>query len=498
MDIAGFDLSIIFNMNNLLAIIIGSFFGLLIGAIPGMGSMILLAILLPFTYLLEPATGILLLLSAYQSAEYGGSISSVILGIPGTPAAAATVIDGHQYAVKKSPGEALSISLQASLTGGIIGSLVLILFTVPLTNFALKWSAPEYFLVGVLGILAVAALSSKDKIKSVISVILGLMVATIGMDIFSGIPRYTMGSIDLLTGVSMVALIIGVFGIPEILKMFIEVEGGENQQQHKNLSGKLSWTRRLKSIKMSLIGGTIGTGIGIFPGLGAGTASWFGYAAAKKVSKDPSSFGKGNPDGIIGPESANNGAVGGALLPLLTLGIPGSPAIAIIAGAFIMQGITPGPTVFKSETALVNSILYGLLIATIIMFILGRLLTPIFARVIIIPNIILAPSILLLTFIGIYLSDGTIFNLWVALIVGLIAYALLKLDFSAPSFVLAFVLGPIIELNFRRSLDMSGGEFSIFYTRPISAVLIIIILLMIFYPQIIKLWKMIFNTKDVN
>lgn len=489
MGMEAFDWSIIFSLDNLLAIIIGSLAGLVLGAIPGMGSMILLAILLPFTYLLEPAAAVLLMMSAYQAGEYGGSISSVILGIPGTPSAAATVLDGHTYAQNKSPGRALAYSLQASLIGALLGSLVLIFFAGPLTDFALRWSAPEYFLVGVLGILAVATLSSKDKLKSMISMILGLMVATIGVDIFSGAPRFTIGFVEFLSGVSMIALIIGVFGIPEIIKMLIQKDIPIDKSNKDNFSGKLKLQERIRVLKKSLLGGTVGVGVGIFPGLGAGTASWFGYALAKKTSKNPETFGKGNPDGIIGPESANNGAVGGALLPLLALGIPGSPAIAIIAGAFIMQGITPGPGVFNNETDLVNAILFGYLIAAFVMFILGRFLTPVFARVISIPNIILAPSVLLITIIGIYISEGMIFNLWVALLIGLIAYILIKLDFSVPSFVLAFVLGPIIETNFRRALDMAQGDFTIFVTRPISLVILLLILGILFYPVLSRLLK---------
>lgn len=447
-ELFGFDILSLINLQNLIAILIGSFAGLLLGSIPGLGSMILLAILLPFTFFLPPAPAILLMLSAYQAGEYGGSISSIIIGIPGTPSATATLLDGHPFAVNESPGKALSYSLQASFIGAIIGSLILIFFSAPVAAFALRWSSPEYFLIGVLGIIAVASLSSKDTIKSFISVILGLMAATVGLDIFSGLPRFTMGYRELLNGISMIALIIGVFGVPEILSMLTEKAIESISIGKENLKGALSWKERSSVAKPTILGALIGTGVGIFPGLGAGTSSWFGYALAKKISASPQTFGQGNPEGIVGPESANNGAVGGALLPLLTLGIPGSPAIAIILGAFIMQGIQPGPGVFNNEKALVYTILFGYFIAAFIMLLCGRLLTPVFARVVTIPNYILGPMVLLITSVGIFVSEGMVFNIWFALIFGLAFYFLLKLDYSAPAFVLAFVLGPIIEKTF--------------------------------------------------
>ncbi|MDW7668668.1 MAG: tripartite tricarboxylate transporter permease [Bacillota bacterium] len=479
---------LIFTVKNIFILIFGTLFGLVLGAIPGLGSMILLALLLPITYFLEPAAAILLMLSAYQGGEYGGSISSIILGIPGTPSASATVLDGYKLALNESPGVALAYSLQASFIGAIFGGLVLLLLSAPLASFALKWSAPEYFLVGVLGIIAVAALSSKDIVKSVISVLLGLMAATIGLDIFSGLERFTMGRIELIHGLSIISLIIGVFGIPEIFKMMTSDSLGQ-KLEYDNLSGKLNFNKRLKVMKPTILGAITGSIIGIFPGLGSGTSSWFGYALAKKTSKDPKSFGEGNPDGIVGPEAANNAAVGGALLPLLTLGIPGSPAIAIIMGAFIMQGIQPGPSVFSTEKVLVYTILIGFIVSSFIMLGVGRLLTPLFARVVIIPNHILAPIVLIITIIGIYVSEPLLINLWVALIIGVSAYYLVKIEYSAPSFVLAFVLGPIIEKNFRRALQMSDGDFSIFYTRNISIAIIIVIAMFIIYPVIMYIHK---------
>lgn len=484
MSILDFDFMSLFTMTNLIYILLGTFVGLLMGAIPGLGAIMAIVFLLPLTYSLEPVTAILLLLATFQAAEYGGSISAIILGIPGTPTAAATVMDGNALARKNSPGKALAYSLTASTIGGISGGLVLLLLSVPFANFAIKLSASEFFLMGLLGMLAVPAVNSGKLIKSLISAILGLMTATIGMDMFTGSPRFTMGSLDLLEGIGVVTLMVGLFAFPEIFQIIKDDLHKRYVSDAKGLKTSITF-KEFKSVSKSIgIGSTYGSILGVLPGFGAVAASWFSYATVKKLSKEPETFGKGNPEGIAAPESANNATVGGAMVPLLALGIPGSVGIAVIMGAFIIHGIQPGPRIFEQDSNLVYGIMFGFLLTTVALYLMGRVLTPFFLRVLVVPNYILVPIILMLSGIAIYAESGSSFNLWLALLIGIIGFILKLFDYSLASFVIAFVLGPIIEENFRRALILSEGSYSIFFTRPMSLLIVLMIVAIIVVPLV--------------
>lgn len=469
----------LFSMSNVIAIIIGTFVGLLIGALPGLGITIAIVLLLPLTYMMSPLASILLLLAAYQSAEYGGSISSIILGIPGTPPAAATVLDGYPMSKNYSPGKAISYSLTASVVGGIFGGLVLIFLSIPLSKFAIKLYDPEFFLLGILGLLGVAALGSEDKIKSLISVVMGLMVGMIGMDMFSGQRRFTEGYLELMSGVSLIAVVVGVFALTEIFAMISNNLEKKYKADASTLKGGLTFSEIKRIIKPIGIGSTVGVIVGIFPGMGSGPSAWFSYALAKKASRTPETFGQGNPEGIAAPESANNATVGGSLLPLLTLGIPGSPATAIIMAAFIIHGIRPGTQIFEGDTSLVNGIFAGFIVTTIFLYIVGRTLTPLFSRVVIITADKLVPIVLMLALVGVFVSNRLIFDVWVALIIGIVFFFFKLLHYSLPSFVLGFILSPIIEEGLRRTLVLTDGSYAVFVTRSYSLIILAVILLII-------------------
>ncbi|WP_407267799.1 tripartite tricarboxylate transporter permease [Radiobacillus sp. PE A8.2] len=476
MDIFNFDLMSLFTINNILMILLGTFVGLIFGAIPGLGTMVAIILLFPLTYGMSPLASVLMLVAAYQASEYGGSISSIILGIPGTPAAAATLLDGNTLAKNESPGKALTYSLTASTVGGLIGGIVLIFLCIPLAKFATKLSDPEFFLIGVLGLIAVGMLSTKDKLKSMISVVLGLMIGTVGLDLLTGMPRVTFGSMQLMDGINLIALLIGVFALSELFNM---INTGLNKRQivqSERLKTGLTAKEYKRIIKPMGLGSIVGSITGIFPGLGAGAASWFGYTLVKKFSKTKDTFGKGNPEGIAGPESANNAVVGGALVPLLALGIPGSASTAIILGTFIVHGIQPGPNVLSTNSDLIYGIFYGFLLTTIAMYIVGRFVTAFFSRILTIPNAILVPIILIFCAVGVYISKSLYFDLWFALITGVIFFILHKLEFSLPSVILAFILCPIIEESLRRTLVISDGSYSVFITRPFSLLLCLVIL----------------------
>lgn len=475
MELFNFDFASLFTLTNLLVIVLGSLIGLFFGAIPGLGAMVTVVLMLPISFMLPPLPAILLLLSIYQSSEYGGSISSIVLGIPGTSSNVATILDGHAMAKNGYPGKALGYSLFASTIGGLFGGLVLVFLAVPVAKFALTLSYPEYFLIALLGILAVASISSTDMTKSVMSAILGLMAGTVGLDLITGEQRFTAGRMELMEGFDMIPIILGMFALSEVATMIRENLRNKKKNKPIDASTKLTSKEYKPILKVTGIGGVIGSIVGVFPGTGSGTASWFGYSVAKKFSKKPEEFGKGSPEGIAGPESANNAAVGGAVLPLLTLGVPGSPTIAIIMGAFIIHGIVPGPHIFTENPELTYGILFGFLLTSVAMYISGRLFTPLFSRVLQIPIDLLIPSVLLISIIGVFAANYMFFEIWIALVVGIIAFFMRNLGYSLPAFVLAFVLGNILETNFRRSLIVSGGDFSIFITRPYSIALLVII-----------------------
>lgn len=476
-----FDFSTLFTLTNLLVIIVGSLIGLLFGAIPGLGAMVTVVLMLPVSFMLPPLPAILLLLSIYQSSEYGGSISSIILGIPGTSSNVATILDGHPLAKSGHPGKALGYSLFASTIGGLVGGLVLVFLAKPVANFALTLSYPEYFLVALLGILAVAAISSTDMIKSIISAMLGLMAGTVGLDILTGDQRFTLGRMELMEGLEMIPIILGMFAFTEVAMMIRD--NLKDKKSKEKISVKTGLTaKEYKSVMKPIgISSIIGSIVGVFPGTGSGTASWFGYSISKKVSKNPKTFGKGNPEGLAGAESANNAAVGGAVLPLLTLGVPGSPTIAIIMGAFIIHGIIPGPHIFSENPELTYGILFGFLLTSVAMYFSGRLFTPLFSRVLRTPIDLLIPTVLLVSIIGVFAANYLFFEIWIALLVGVIAFFMRTLNYSLPAFVLAFVLGNIIESNFRRSMMVSGGDVSIFLTRPFSLAIVILIVVLVLF-----------------
>ncbi len=475
MGFAEFDFAALLDPMNLMVILLGSLVGMFLGAIPGVGSMVALVLFLPISFMLPPLPAVLLLLAVYQSSEYGGSISSIVLGIPGSPSNVATILDGHPMTKNNMPGKALGFSLYASSIGGLVGGLVLVFLAEPIADFAISMSYPEYFLLGMLGILAVAVISSADLVRSVISAILGLMVGTVGMDLITGEPRFTGGQMELFNGFTLVAVILGMFAFSEVITMIRDKDKSGTAKAPLNVSTKVSWAELKPTAKATAGGSAVGSLIGIFPGTGSGTASWFGYSLAKKMSKEPEKFGKGAPEGIAGPESANNSSVGGSLLPLLALGVPGSPAIAIVMGAFLMHGIVPGPHIFEDDPTLTYGILFGFLLTSVALFLSGKFITPVFSRVLRIPTELMIPCVLLISIVGVYAANTSTFELWVAFVVGLIAFFMRNLGFSLPAFVLAFVLSGIIEENFRRSLLVSGGDFSVFVTRPFSLILVLII-----------------------
>lgn len=494
MDIFNFDYSMLFSWEVFIFLIFGTLFGLFAGALPGLGATISIALLLPLTYSMSPVAAILMLVAVYQAAEYGGSVSSILLGVPGTPAAVATSIDGNAMSKQGKPGKALAYSITASAIGGIIGAIILISLAAPLSKLTIQFGAPEFFLLGILGLVSVISLSSKDIPKSIISVMFGLLLGMVGMDVMTGATKFTAGNLYLMEGFPLIPLLVGMFAISEVLMMLSDDLQKRYVTDSKNLKTNLTW-KEFKTVRRNIFKGSlIGSFAGIIPGLGAGPASWIAYTEAKRTSKNPENFGKGDPNGIAAPEAANNSVVGGALVPLLTLGIPGSPATAVILGAFLIHGIQPGPRVFNEDANLIYSIFFGVLITAVIMYILGKYTTSLAARLLTIPNYALIPIILMVALIGAYVDRASLFDVWIAIIAGIVAFFIRKLDYSLPAFILAFVLTPLIEESFRRALLLSNGSYSIFISKGYSITIIILILFLV-GSRVYSTWK---TSKNVN
>lgn len=452
---------------NIFLLILGVGLGIVIGVIPGLGAPLGIAILLPFTFYISPIQAFSLLLGVYSGAIYGGSISAIILGIPGTPPAAATLMDGNPMFKQGKGGEALCLALVGSVIGGIFSAVCLAFITPILAEFAMKFGPPEYFALGVFGILVVGKISGENALKGFLMGAVGILLTTVGIDPVNANMRFTFDSVNLYAGISFIPLLVGLFALPE---MMVKCEALVRRAVPEGaLKVRLPGLRTLNRYKgIFLRSSIIGTIVGIIPAEGGAVGAFLSYGEAKRVSKHPERFGHGAAEGVIAPETANNATIGGALIPTLTLGIPGSAAAAILMGALMIHGFTPGPRLFMEAPELMYSIFIGLFIINIIMLFLGMLAIRSAVRIIKVPDWIIIPIVLLLCFLGSYSIKNSLFGVWVMLWAGLFGYILRKFGFPLIPCVLGFVLGPMIEVNFRQSLTLSDGAWSIFVTRPIS------------------------------
>ncbi|MEX2642910.1 MAG: tripartite tricarboxylate transporter permease [Acetobacterales bacterium] len=469
------------------AIVAGVAIGIIVGALPGLGPSLGIALLIPLTWDMQPAIGMLMLISLYMGAEYGGSISAILISTPGTAAATATVIDGYALNRQGHPGRALGASLSASTVGGLVGALFLIGLAAPLAQIALSFGPPEYFALGVFGLAIVSSLSAESPVKGWIVAVLGLAFVTVGVDPILGMDRFTFGRIELMEGMPFLTALIGLFAVAEVFNM---VDQGERTQKVRtsiaSIFLSLADLRRLAPTMIR--GAVIGTVVGIIPGVGAGVGSWIAYDQEKRFAKHPETFGHGAIEGIAAPEAANNATVGGALIPMLALGIPGSATTAVLMGALIMHGLQPGPQIFDRAPDVVYGLFVGLLVSVVVMYVLGSLAMPIWVRMIAVPNAVLAPVVFGLAMIGSYALRNLMFDVWLALGFGVLGYVLKKFSFPLAPMILAMVLGYMIEANFRRSLLMSSGSMDIFATQPISAVFLLLAVLSFFWP-LVRAWQ---------
>ena len=477
---------------NITMILLGCIVGLFIGAMPGLGSVNGVAILLPITFLVPPNAAIMFLAAIYYGAMYGGAISSITLGIPGASTAVATVFDGRPLATSGKADQALMAAAIASFIGGTISVVLFTLFAPPLAEFALKFGPAEEFALMVLAFATFIGLGGDDIPKTIFSILIGLVLATVGLDIISGKPRLIFFDVTgFLHGINFLVLAIGIYGIGEMLWTLEQTEG--NVIVHKVRTSWRSFVENLghvkRYIKTTTLGSVLGYFVGTLPAAGATPASLMSYGLAKTFSKEPESFGKGNIAGVAAPEAANNAASTGSMLPMITLGIPGSPTTAILLGGMIIWGLRPGPLLFTEHPDFVWGLIGSLYIANLFTVLINLAFIPIFVRVLTLPFTILAPIIFVLCVVGGYAPTQTMHDVWLMFLFGVAGYLLRKLNYPVAPAVLAIVLGPLAERSLRQSLLSSQGEVWIFFERPISAICIAIAVALMLYPVINRLRK---------
>lgn len=478
----------VFQFKVLIILILGTMVGIIIGSLPGLTATMGVALILPVTFGMEPVTGILLLIGVYFGAVYGGSITAILINTPGTPASAATAIDGYAMSKKGLAHKALTISTVSSAIGGTLSIIVLIFVAPQLANFALKFGAPETFALAVFGISIISSIAGKSMVKGLIAGLTGLLIATIGIDPIGGFPRFTFGNINLSSGISLIPIMIGLFAASEAFRSMGNIFS-KQRLIIKVEKVKLKWVEFKILIGTILRSGGIGTFIGMIPGAGGDIAAFVAYNEAKRFSKNKEEFGNGSMKGVAAPEAANNGVTGGAMIPLLTLGIPGDAVTAVLLGALMVQGIQPGPMLFENNGPIVYTLFVGMLVANLLILVLGLFGIKLFTKILLIPTAILTPIILVLCVVGAYSLGNNYFDVIVMFIAGVIGFFLLRYDFPVSPIILGVILGPMMESNFRRSLVMSQGDFSIFYTSPIALVILIIAVITLCAPLVSKFAK---------
>ena len=475
--------AVVLEPTNLLYCLVGVVIGMLIGVLPGLGPAATIAILLPLTYNVEPVTAIIMLAGIFYGAQYGGTITSVLLRLPGEASSVVTVFDGYQLARKGKAGTALGLASIGSFVGGT-AAIIGLTFLAPLVaSFALDFGPAEYSALALLGILLVATISSGSKTKALIAAALGLLLATVGRDAFTGETRYTFGSLELADGIDFVPIAMGIFGLGEILYNL------EERHRAAKAPSKVAnvWPSRadLKQASGSIGRGSIlGFFLGILPGGGATIASMASYAMEKKRAKQPERFGKGAPEGVAGPETANNAAATSSFIPLLTLGIPANATMALMFGALLIQGVTPGPQLVDENPDLFWGVVNSMYIGNILLLIMSLPLVGLFVKILRVRAAILAPITALITLLGAYTINNSMFDVTLVVVFGVTGYLMKKFGFEPGPLVLAFVLGELLESSLRRSLLVFGGDPMGFFGRPISATLLLVFVLVALLPAI--------------
>ncbi len=477
----------VFEFTNVLSMFFGLFLGTVFGAIPGLGPTEGVALLIPFTYGLEPIPALLIISAIYIGGTYGGQIAAILLRIPGSSEAVATILDGYEMAQKGQVGKALGTGLIASVIGSVFGAIVLMFLSPQLSKVALNFGPAEYFALCFLGISAVSGISADKPIKAIIAGLIGLLFATIGIDPITGVARFNFGSSYLLGGIPLIPALIGLFAVSEVIKNIQESFSFEKNIEEPVKKVSMDWLsiKELIGLRWTLLRGAIlGVIIGILPGVGATTAAILGYNQEVRVSKNPEKFGTGIIEGVAAPEVANNAAVGGAMVPLLSLGIPGSATTAVILGALVLHGMRPGPLLMSQQTELVYSVFAGMFISSLILIPVAIVVIKLFSKVLYLPYHILSNTIICFSVIGSLVITGRTAGLWVMFTFGIIGYLMDKFGYPTTPVLLGLVLGSLMESSLRRALLANNGSFMAVISRPLTLIFLIAGIAVLFTPYI--------------
>ena len=486
--------SIALTPTNLLYGVIGVLVGTAVGAMPGIGPTNTIALLLPLTFGMNPTSGIIMLAGIYYGGQYGGTITSVLVNVPGEASTAVTCIDGYQMALKGRAGAALTVAAVGSFVAGTLGTIILMLLAPPLANFSLRFGPPETFAVLLLAFTSLIGLASQSWSKTLVSIVLGLLITTVGSDNFSGRSRFTFGSMDLLGGIDFVQVVVGIFGIGEVLISFEENVRMQFVQARLRLRDVFPNRAEWAASRWPILRGSIlGFIVGVLPAAGATVASFLAYGLEKSISRTPERFGTGAIEGVAGPESANNSATAGAMVPLLTMGIPGSGTTAVMLGAFIIWGLRPGPLLFQKNPDFVWGLIASMYIGNVLLLILNVAFIPTFVKVLRIPFPVLMSSIVVFSVVGSYSTGGSLFDVWIMLGFGILGYLMKKMNFPQAPLVFAVVLGPMAEVSLRQALTMSHGSLSILVASPISLSLVMATFLIFAIPAALPLVRRVWR-----
>lgn len=465
--------ALVFRPDTMFAITIGALAGFLVGVLPGLNASGGVALLLPFTYGLSPVTGLALLTALYTSAEYGGSVTAIAVNMPGEPGALATTFDGYALTKQGKPGKALGVSMWSSMFGGVISTIVLLAFSLPLANIALTFGPAEFFALGIFGLTLISSLAGKSLAKGFIVAAIGLGVNVVGLDVMTSETRFTFGEPELFEGFQLVPVLIGLFALSELFVMIEELTA--EKLAVAKISSALPTTKEVISIiPASIRGSLIGAGIGAIPGAGKAIASLIAWNEERRVSKHPEQFGSGSLAGVAAPEAANNAVVGGALIPTLALGVPGTATTAILLGAMLIYGVAPGPKLFERDPDIVYGIFISLVVSNLVILLIGLLGTRYWVKVISMPAPVMIPIILAISFVGAYNIGNNMFNVWVMFGSGVVGYGLRRYGFPVAPIVLALILGGLIETNLRRGLLITDGDFVEFLSRPVAILFLVL------------------------
>jgi putative tricarboxylic transport membrane protein len=458
---------------NLLWCFVGVLLGTVVGVMPGLGPPATIAMLLPLTFQMNPSSALIMLAGIYYGAKYGGSTTAILLNVPGESASVVTCLDGFAMARRGRAGAALGIAAIASFVAGTFGVIGLMLVAPPLARLALSFSSPEYFALMVLGLAMVVLLTGRSLVKALLAMLVGLWIAGMGTDLFTSTSRFTFGHTELLDGIDFVVVAIGLFALGEVLANVETREGAPMLPVPRGLSNLLPSLEELKACRFAFVNGSVvGFLVGVLPGAGSTIASFLSYGLEKAVSRHPERFGTGVPEGVAAPEGANNAETGGALVPMLTLAIPGSSTTAILLAALILWGFKPGPLMIQENPALFWGLVASMYVGNVLLLVLNIPLIPLFAQILRLPVYVLYPVIFGVSIVGVYSVSGSRFDVGMLVVFGLLGYAMRKLDYPAAPLVLGLVLGDTMERALRQSLMMSQGDLGILVSRPISAVIL--------------------------